>query len=153
MIFNISQSSLLPRSLFKSVAEEGQRSLNVERCALYIDEDGDATSLWALAKNWTPSQEQLNDCVNRAKVDPEQLPPAVLATVGGSIGGGEGMEGKTLLDVRKLEDRFSEMKFRRFKLPTQKEYIEPHELSGLLQRMLGFGSGKLEKKKIKQNGT
>ena len=129
---------------------------------MYIDEDGDAISLWALAKNWTPSQAQLDDCVARARVgsvDRTTTTPAAKSPADGGEGaGGEDAGGqvagrRTLLDVRQLEESFSRMKFRVFKLPTTKQYIEPEELEPLLKKMLGFGSGKLEKKKIKKNGT
>ena len=56
------------RTLFKSVAEEGQRSLNVERCSLYLDDSGDGKALWALAKKWTPSKAQIDDCKREACV-------------------------------------------------------------------------------------
>jgi len=120
------------RTLFKSVAEEGQRALNVERCSLYLDEDGDAVALWALAKQWSPSRDQIEDCIRRSQV--------------------RGAEPNGLLSVKILEARFREMRFYRSKLPTLKEMIHPDELPGLLAEMLGAGE-KLEKKKIKKNGT
>ena len=62
------------------------------------------------------------------------------------------MQGKPdQLDVKKLEDRFKEMRFRKTVLPTDKEFIHVDELSPLLKKMLGFGDT-LEKKKIKKNG-
>lgn len=103
----------------------------VERCTLYIDEDGDGTALWALAKMWSPSREQVEDCVRRSEVlgDPQKR-----------------------LSRQLLEARFVEMGFRRSKLPTDKDLVERDELKGLLKKMLGVNE-KLEKKKIKKNGT
>ncbi|CAD7953290.1 unnamed protein product [Amoebophrya sp. A25] len=122
------------RSLFMSVAEEGQRSLNVERCALYIDEDGDASSMWALARKWSPSQEQLDDCIRRAA---------------------HGQENSDTLSITRLNNVFKAMKFRYTELPTEKEYIKKEELPLLLKQMLQSSAkhDKLEKKRIRKNGT
>ncbi|CAD7940410.1 unnamed protein product [Amoebophrya sp. A120] len=120
------------RTLFTSVADEGQRSLNVERCSLYIDEDGDANSMWALAKRWSPSQAQIDDCIKRA-LD----------------------EQSGLLSVEKLNHSFQRMRFRNCELATKEAYIRKEELPALLKQMLGTDAryAKLEKKRIKKNGT
>eukprot|EP00392_Amoebophrya_sp_AT5.2_P004678 g4686.t1 len=122
------------RTLFTSVADEGQRSLNVERCSLYIDEDGAAVTMWALAKRWSPSQAQIDDCARRA-LDPET--------------------GK--LSTQQLNEAFKSMKFRYAQLPTTEAFIRKEELPGLLKKMLATGENtnntKLEKKRIKKNGT
>lgn len=46
------------RTLFTSVADEGQRTLNCERCMLYMAEDidKDDTTVFTLAKKWAISK-------------------------------------------------------------------------------------------------